>query len=121
MGKEAGELLNLVLGTVSYHFHIRFMLRLRSLPNNWMVVRLWKLVTAIRTGFLEISDLLAYPAHNRITFRTSPHLLYSAQPTTKTNNNKIRTGFIQVSINLIPTHYAKSTDSTHVIYRPHEA
>jgi len=38
------------------------------------------------------------------------------QPTTKTNNNKIRTRFISVSINLTPTHYAKSTDHKHVIY-----
>jgi hypothetical protein len=39
------------------------------------------------------------------------------QPTTKTNNNKISTRFISVSINLTPTHYAKSTDRTHAIYR----
>jgi hypothetical protein len=42
---------------------------------------------------------------------------FSAQPATKTNNNKIRTRFISVSINLTPTHYAKISDSMHVIYR----
>jgi hypothetical protein len=42
------------------------------------------------------------------------------QPTTKTNNNKISTRFIQVSINLTPTHYAKISDRTHAIYRTRE-